>query len=416
MNLKLIYPSWRKLERQTPFNLPPHGPVVFAATLPEDVHVYFADENVEALDLDDSPDMVALSVMLTAQLPRAFAIADNYRKRKIPVIAGGIAAMLHSEEMSSHVDSVFMGEAEGYIGLLINDFKNKQLKPLYDFMKTPPDINIVGTAKREILKRELYQYRGVKMLDLIHASRGCRFNCFPCCTPFLGGRKFRPRPIEKVVEEIKAIDNGRLFVVDNSLAQDYGWEKELFQALIPLKKKWVSHPIEEDDELLELAYKAGCWYVYQAVFDTSDHIRNRIKRYHEHGIGVEATVILGMDEHDADYIKRLVDFLLEVKLDIAEFTIMTPFMHTPIRARLEEEKRIFCSDWSEYTCDRVVFQPKKMSPSELQDIYYYAWDTFYAKSSPELKMGELFRKVMEREMNDGTFIPGGARGRRRGKL
>ena len=35
IKLKLIYPKWNKLPGQTTFNLPPHGPVAFAATLPE---------------------------------------------------------------------------------------------------------------------------------------------------------------------------------------------------------------------------------------------------------------------------------------------------------------------------------------------------------------------------------------------
>ena len=51
MNLKLIYPRWPKLLRQTEFHLPPHGPVVLAAALPPDVAVTFVDENVEPLDL-----------------------------------------------------------------------------------------------------------------------------------------------------------------------------------------------------------------------------------------------------------------------------------------------------------------------------------------------------------------------------
>ena len=37
---------------------------------------------------------------------------------------------------------------------------------------------------------------------------------------FLGGRHFRPRPIDKTIAEMAAIDNNRLFIVDNSLAQD----------------------------------------------------------------------------------------------------------------------------------------------------------------------------------------------------
>lgn len=246
---------------QTPFNLPPHGPVVFAAEVPPDVELEFVDENVDELSLDDSPDIVAMSIMLTGQLPRAFQIADHYRRKGVPVLAGGISAMLHSEEMSEHVDSVFLGEVEGRLKKVFEDFRKGSPAPVYDYLKERPDIGLVNTARREILNHDRYAYRGVKMLDLVHASRGCCFNCFPCCTPFLGGRKFRPRPLDKVIEEVKAIDNNRLFFVDNSLAQSHEWEESLFNALIPLKKKWVSHPIENDDHLLELAYEAGCWYV-----------------------------------------------------------------------------------------------------------------------------------------------------------
>ncbi|HUT22847.1 MAG TPA: radical SAM protein [Sumerlaeia bacterium] len=404
MRWKLIYPKWRKLERQTPFDLPPHGPVVFAAEVPGDIDLEFVDENVDPLDLEDSADLVALSVMLTAQLPRAFEIADQCRRRGVPVLAGGIAAMLHGAEMGRHADSVFLGEVEGgRLAQVAEDFRNGALKPVYDFLHDAPPIETVGTARRNILHRERYVYRGVQMLDLAHASRGCRFNCFPCCTPFLGGRKFRPRPMERVVEEIEAIDNNRLFLVDNSLAQDSTWEADLFRALVPLKRKWVSHPIEQDDRLLDLAYEAGCWYVYQAIFDTSDVVRDRVRRYHDHGIAVEGTVILGTDDHDADEIKRLVDFLLEICLDLAEFTIMTPFAHTPVREQLEREGRILTNDPAQYTCDRVVFQPKNMTPTELQDMYYYAWDAFYAEASQELRMGQLFTKVVKREMRDGTY-------------
>jgi len=403
MKWKLIYPKWRKLAMQTPFNLPPHGPVVFAAEVPGEVGLEFVDENVEDLDMEDSPDLVALSLMLTAQLPRAFDIARHYRAKGIPVLAGGISAMLHSEELALHVDSVFLGEAEGRLGEILHDFKAGRLKRVYNYLHDFPPIEMVKTARRDILKREKYMYRGIRMVDLVHASRGCRFNCFPCCTPFLGGRKFRPRPLDRVAEEVKSIDNGRLFFVDNSLAQSRTWEKDLFDCLIPLKKKWVSHPIEEDNHLLELAYKAGCWYVYQAIFDMSDVIRQRIRRYKDHGIGVEGTIILGTDNHDADYIKRLVDYLLEIDLDLAEFTILTPFPHTPIRAQLEKEGRILSNRWEDYTCDKVVFQPRNMTCAELQDMYYYAWDTFYKSCSQELKMGELFLKVIKREFEDGTY-------------
>ena len=403
MKLKIVYPSWPKLERQTEFHLPPHGPVVFAATVPEGVDIIFEDENVEQIDFDEHVDLVAISTMLTCQLPRAFEIAAEFRARKVPVIFGGISTILHSEEVAQHADSVFLGETEGSFSKVLEDFENGRLQPVYNYMNDQPDVGLIGPARRDILKRELYNYRGVQMLDLVHASRGCKFNCFPCCSGFLGGRKFRPRPIDKVIAEMEQIPNNRLFIVDNSLAQDRDWLIELFTAMKPLKKKWVSHPILYDEEVLKLASEAGCWYVYQAIFDTSDVIRDRIKMLKDFEIGIEGTIILGLDDQDVDYIKRLVDFLCENEVDLAEFTILTPFPHSPIRQQMEKDGRILHNNWIEYSADKVVFQPLKMTPDELQDVYYYAWDTFYADSGYELKMGQLFQKLVMREIADNTY-------------
>lgn len=403
MKMKLIFPSWPKLEHQTQFHLPPHGPVVFAAEVPDEVDLTFIHEDLEEIDFRRPVDLVALSVLMTCQIPRAFEIADQYRQLGVSVIFGGIATMLHAEEVTRHADSVFLGEVEGRFASVIEDFKTRQMKKVYDYMNNPPDIRLVGTARRDILRRELYNYRGVQMLDLMHASRGCKFNCFPCPSAYLGGRQFRPRPIDRVIKEMESIPNNRLFIVDNSLAQDRQWLMDLFTAMIPLKKKWVSHPILYDKKVLRLAAEAGCWYVYQAVVDTSDVIRDRIQLLKDHGIGVEGTVLLGTDDQDEDYIKRLVDFLIENELDMAEFTILTPFPHTPLRAQLEREGRIESNNWLDYTCDKVVFQPKRVTPKKLQELYHYAWNTFYADGGYQIKMGNLFLKVIKREMEDGTY-------------
>jgi radical SAM superfamily enzyme YgiQ (UPF0313 family) len=405
MKLKLIYPKWEKLERQTRFTLPPHGPVVFAATIPADVEVEFIDENVQPLHIENDADFVGISVMLTVQIKRGWEIADAYRKLGIKVIFGGIATMLHAEETLKHADAVFIGETEGRMEQVFADFKNGNLQKIYDYYQNFPAIESVGTARRSILKRDMYNYRGVQMVDLVHASRGCRFNCYPCCVNFLGGRQFRPRPLDKVVEEMASIDNNRLFIVDNSLAQDKDWEKDLFREMIPLKKKWCCHPIENDDKVLDLAARAGAWFVYQAIFDSSDFIRDRIKQYHDYGIGVEGSILLGLDYHTEDYIKRLVDFLLEIELDMAEFTVLTPFPHTRTFDDLHNAGRISSHDWNDYTCGKVVFRPKLMSPEKLQDMYYYAWDKFYEDEPQNYKMFKLLKKVMEKEKADNTFIP-----------
>ena len=222
---------------------------------------------------------------------------------------------------------------------------------------------------------------------------------------YLGGREFRPRPIERTIAEMAAIDNNRLFLVDNSLAQDTAWEIELFREMIPLKKKWCCHPIEDKPEVLDLAAQAGAWYVYQAVFDTSDYIRERIRRYQDHGIGVEGTILLGLDSQTEDSIMRLIDFLLEIGLDLAEFTVLTPFPHTKAFDELQRQNRILSTDWDAYSADRVVFQPKHMSPERLQELLDYAWSAFYRDESQNIKMAKLFQQVVRKEMADNTFRP-----------
>jgi len=405
MRLRIIYPKWPKLQYQTEFHLPPHGPVVFAAALPEGIDIEFIDENLESIDFSESVDLVAISMMLSVQVNRGWQIADTYRSLGIPVIFGGIATMLHADETLAHADSIFLGEAEGRMEMIISDFKNGALKKRYDFLNDPPAIESVGPARRDILKKDLYNYKGVQMVDLVHASRGCRYHCYPCCVAFLGGRKFRPRPVHQAVAEMAGIDNNRLFIVDNSLAQDTEWEKELFKEMIPLKKSWCSHPIEDNPVVLDLAAQAGAWYVYQAVFDNSDLIRDRIRRYHDHGIAVEGTILLGLDTHTEDFIKRLVDFLLEIDLDLAEFTVLTPFPHTKAHEELSRQGRILSNDWNDYSADKVVFQPKHMSPDRLQELLAYAWQTFYKDESQELKMFKLLQKAVRREMASSTYRP-----------
>lgn len=405
IKMKLIYPKWKKLPGQTTFNLPPHGPVAFAGTLPEYVDVSFTDENVEPIDFNEECDIVALSMMLSTQVKRGWAIAEEYHKRGKLVMAGGISSMLHAEDMVNHVDCLFLGESEGRMEDVMQDFLRGELKKVYNFMGQLPPIESVSKCRRDLYKRELYNHKGVQMVDLFHASRGCRFSCYPCAVSYLGGRKFRPRPIDKVVEDMASIDNNRLFIVDNSLAQNKEWEKELFRAIAPLKKKWISHTIEDDDEVLSLAYEAGAWYVYQAVYDTSDYIKGRVKRYHDHGIGVEGTILLGLDNQTEDDCKRLIDFLGEIDLDLAEFTIMTPFPHTKAYDDMLRQGRIFDFDWDHYNAGQVVFQPKHMTPETLQNVYDYAWKSFYKDETQEQKMFNLFCKVALREMEEGTYRP-----------
>jgi radical SAM superfamily enzyme YgiQ (UPF0313 family) len=128
-----------------------------------------------------------------------------------------------------------------------------------------------------------------------------------------------------------------------------------------------------------------------------------VQHLKERGIGVEGTVILGTDDQDVDGIKRLVEFLVDMDLDLAEFTVLTPFPHTPVRAEMAREGRILHNDWIRYTGAETVFRPARMSVDDLDRMHRYAWESFYGPGGEEVRMGQLYKRVIEKEMADGTF-------------
>jgi radical SAM superfamily enzyme YgiQ (UPF0313 family) len=184
-------------------------------------------------------------------------------------------------------------------------------------------------------------------------------------------------------------------MVDNSLEQNPAYERELLRALRGEGKRWISHPLTPDPETLDAAREAGWLFVYHEIHAASETIRRRVRLYHEHGIAVEGAVFLGLDDHTEDSIRRLVDFLLEIELDLAEFTLLTPFPNSDAWERLSAEGRILHRDWSRYNAANVVFRPRHMSPERLQELYRQAWERFYAADSYAVRMGRLFMKVAE---------------------
>jgi hypothetical protein len=366
--------------------------------------VIFVDENLQEIDFDDPVDLVCISMMLTIQCKRGWEIADPTGPGASRSFSAASPPCCMPRKPDAACRRVFLGEAGGPHGRRPRGFHHgDRLQPVYDFQDDRPPSSgwappagtfWTGTSTTIAVSR--WSTWCTPPGDV--ASTATPVRCLP------GRQRFRPRPIDKTIAEMAAIDNNRLFIVDNSLAQDTEWEKRPVSGDDPLKKKWCSHPIEDNPKVLDLAAQAGAWYVYQAVFDTSTHPGTH-QRYHDYGIGVEGTILLGLDEHTEDDIKRLVDFLLEIELDLAEFTVLTPFPHTRVYRDLHEQKRILTYDWDKYTADQVVFQPRHMSPEKLQELLDYAWKTFYHDEPQRMKMFKLMEQVMRREQADGTYRP-----------
>jgi radical SAM superfamily enzyme YgiQ (UPF0313 family) len=69
--------------------------------------------------------------------------------------------------------------------------------------------------------------------------------------------------------------------------------------------------------------------------------------------------------------------VIDIKIDIPRYSILTPYPGTRLYTRLLAEKRILSFNWEDYDTMHVVFQPAKMSPDELYRGFKWAYrETF----------------------------------------
>ena len=109
MKILLISPFDNKIWSLGELKFPPLGLAVLASLTPDEINVEIIDESVRSItDYTDDIDLVAISVM-TPLAPRAYELADFYRKLGVKVILGGWHPTLIPEEALKHADSVMIG-------------------------------------------------------------------------------------------------------------------------------------------------------------------------------------------------------------------------------------------------------------------------------------------------------------------
>ncbi len=415
MKILLISPTWKKevgtkrLSRHRVFKTPPHNLLVIAALTPKDIEIEIIDENIEKIDFDKKVDLVGITTM-TASSPRAYEIADRFREKGIPVVLGGIHATALPEESTQHADAVVIGEAEGSWEKLLQDLREGGKEALAKFYQNPqrPD-----PSKIPIPERGLVENKGYLLSRFLQLSRGCPFDCHFCSVSKFFGKKYRFRPVKKVIEEIKGMIGkslGTRFLgfLDDNIVGNIAYARELFKALIPYNLLWIGQSsinIARHEDVLELAAASGCkglFIGFESISEASlgeiNKSHNKIKFYekaikkiHQFGIAIEGAFIFGFDHDDKSIFRKTVKFIEKVKLDVIQFTILTPLPGTKLHEKLEKEGRIIDRDWSNYDLAHAVFQPKLMTPQELKEGFDRAYQRIYTLSSIFKRLTGLLR-------------------------
>ena len=367
-------------------SLPSLGLLTLAGLTPRRFEIAY-HEIADLKKLPDLPvdfDLVAISTF-TAQFYEACEVADFYRAKNIPVVMGGITVSSLREQAKEHCTSAVIGEGELLWPEVLADFERDSLKPFY---VTNREFNLADAPmpRFDLLAPQKYNRLTVQ------TSRGCPHKCEFCASSILLTPRYKVKPVEKVVAEIREIKKiwRRPFIEfadDNSFVHR-GHYKQLLRELAMEDLRWFTETdvrVAEDDELLGLMRDAGCQQVLiglesprGASLDGIElknnwkvrqqhHYQTAIAKIQSYGITVNGCFILGLDGDTPEVFDDVLEFVRDSGLYEVQVTFQTAFPGTPLYVRLKREGRIIRDNaWELCTLFDINFLPKNMSATELQ--------------------------------------------------
>jgi radical SAM superfamily enzyme YgiQ (UPF0313 family) len=317
----------------------------------------------------------------TSQANRAYEVARDFRHWGVPVIMGGIHATMCLDEVMERVDAVVTGEAEGVWLQVLEDARQGILRRRYDGGFA--DMKDIPAARHDLLPPAY-------ACGAIQTTRGCPLNCNFCSVTAFNGARYRQRPIPDVVREFRLIPEKHVLIVDDNLvgtrAEHISRAKELFRALAraDLGKQWIAQAtinFADDEELLDLAAKAGCAGVFIGFESPSPEglrelgkkfnlikgrdFRASVRRIQRHNIMVVGSFIVGLDVDEPGIGKSISEAATRIGIDNLNLLFLTPLPGTRLFEKMKSEGRLaldhFPEDWKYFTLTFPVAQYRQFS-------------------------------------------------------
>lgn len=377
--------------KQNRIYLPGLALPLLASLTPMNWDVKIIIEVVDKIDFDEEADLIGIGAMGVAVF-RAMDIALEFKKRGRKVFMGGYMVSILPEYVKNYCDSVVIGDGELSYPQLLKDFESKgELKPIYD--QQLENLNNLPLPRYDLILRKKIGY----MLP-VQAGRGCPHTCSFCSIACVYKGKYLTRPVEDVMRDIlhiKDLGYKRFFLIDDNIASNPKFLFELANRIKPLKMKWASQCsllIAKNEKLLKAVADSGCSILSLGIESLSQEGLNSLnkswvkapktaqllKKIQKAGIAPATEMIVGTDYDTPESIKDTADFIIQNKIPIPKFYILTPLPGSEFYKEMKLKNRLLHEDYSKYTTSLCVFKPIHFSPQQLEMSYLELYKKVYS--------------------------------------
>jgi radical SAM superfamily enzyme YgiQ (UPF0313 family) len=366
---------------------------------------YFEVDDLVSLDPMPELDLVGIS-SFTARIDAAYALADRFRARSVPVVLGGLHVSLLPAEALGHADAIVVGGAEGAWPQLVADAERGQLARVYDGARA----RVFEPALYAMPRFELIEGRTYNRVT-VQTSRGCPRACEFCAASLRITTRFNQKPVERVIAEIRAA-RGYLAepffeLADDNSFLDRRWTEDFLRAVTPEGIRYFTETdasVADDPALCDRLAASGCRQLligFESPFaddliglDPAEWKRHRAPRLRHvidtlqsRGVSVNGCFILGLDTHTPDVFPAILEFVRTSGLAEVQYTVLTPFPGTPLYTRLRREGRLLAERfWDRCTLFDVTFVPKRMTVDELETGLRWLFTETYTRAATEARI------------------------------
>lgn len=380
-----------------------------AALTPPGHDLVLSDENLDPVPLDLEVDVVGITGY-PIHRDRIVQLAADFRARGRLVVLGGPYATLFPDEAATIADVVVVGEAEETWPAFLDDLAAGHHRARYDAADRP-DLTEAPMPRFDLLEVDRYHAMTIQF------SRGCPFRCEFCDITTMYGRTPRTKSTSRMMAEIEACRVAgvrQVFIVDDNFTGN----KRLAKALLRAMAEWGrahDYPIEfntelsldvtQDAELLGLLRAANISTVFvgiespnlAALAETGKTQNTRgdliagVRRFHEHGIQVQAGMIVGFDADGPDIFERHAAFAQQAAIPIVMVGMLQAVAGTRLFDRVLAEGRLIdTTSGDQFVGSNIV--PTQMTPTQLYEGYRWLLGQLYDWRAYEERTVSLLRR------------------------
>ena len=394
-------------------------------------------------------DLIGMQTYIT-NINRCFEVSELIKERipQTKIILGGAHATIFADKVIRHpaIDYIALSEAEATVKELITCMERnsepKDVLGLYfkdekkEIHKNPrrpftKNIDELPVPSYDIFEASDYypavHIRGKRVHNLI-TSRGCPYKCTFCSATEVYGNKYRYQSIERTIREMKYLKDqmgiDSIQIYDDNFTTNKRRTKELCKAIIneKLNLQWVCYTRADaidDEEMLSLMKKAGCYMIIVGIENGNERILKLINKQldleavkcnlelaKKQKINILSSFMIGLPSEEIEEIENTIGFSKSLPLTYATYPIFTPYPGTPIYEDAQRHGKILTSNFDEFSrWGDGVYSSNGLDPAIYRKMQRKAFYQFYFRPKVITKLtSELMKLPLRRGIR---FIKGG---------